>query len=114
MEIHGCDIVVKTNIPIADNLIRMLIQDHWSEMVYEIDERPEATDLFVYKNEQAKNIWNEEGSSEENDKDMIYVILDKQSTQITFVIDDHKKNKYIVDDIIQFISNCENRYTKQD
>nr|NIQ16384.1 hypothetical protein [Candidatus Dadabacteria bacterium] len=102
MEIHGSDFVVRSNIPIADNLIRFLIQDHWPKMVYEIDERPDATDMFVYRDEKAKEAWDGEGHSEENDEGMIYVIFDKTATEITLVIDDYKKNQHIVDDITEF------------
>ena len=104
MEIHGCDIVVDTRIPIADSLIRILIQDHWPEMVYEIDE---GADFFIYKNEEVKKSWDIDYTTE-NDADMIYVLFRKDFKEITFVIDDDKKNKYIVDDVIAFIRRCEN------
>ena len=107
MEMHGSDILIESKIPIADNLIRILIQDHWPKMVYEIDERPDVIDLFVYKDEKAKKAWDEEGWTKENDTTMIYVILDKQSTEINFTIDDHKKNRYIISDVIQFIRNID-------
>lgn len=107
MEIHGSDIIIKSNIPIADSLIRLLIQDHWPQMTYEIDEREDAVDMLVYKDEEAKKAWDEEGWSKENDTTMIYVIFDKPSTEISITIDDHRKNKYIVEDMIQFIRNID-------
>lgn len=113
MEIHGSDIHIESKIPIADNLIRLLIQDHWPQMVYEINERDDTIDLFVYKNEEAKKAWDEEGWSKENDTTMIYVILESKGTQISVTIDDHKKNRHIVEDIIQFIRSVDGN-TKQD
>lgn len=106
MEIHGNDISIKSKIPIADNLIRLLIQDHWPDMVYEIDERPNATDMFVYFDEEAKEAWNIEGWSEKNDLTMIYIIFAENATKISFTFDDNKKNKPIIDDLLQFIRNC--------
>lgn len=108
MEIKGSDIVIKSNIPIADSLIRLLIQDHWPQMVYEIDEREDAIDMFVYNNEESKKAWDEEGWSKENDTTMIYVIFNKPATEINIIIDDYRKNKYIVEDIVQFIRKCDN------
>lgn len=113
MEIHGSDTLIKSSIPIADNLIRILIQDHWPQMVYEIDERDDAIDLFVYKNEEAKKAWDEDGWSKENDTTMIYIIFELKSTQISVTIDDHKKNRHIVEDIIQFIRSVDGN-AKQD
>lgn len=107
MEIHGSDIVINSDIPIADSLMRLLIQDHWPQMVYEIDGRDDAVDMLVYKNEEAKKAWDEEGWSKENDTTMIYIIFDKSSTEISLTIDDHKKNIHIVEDIVQFIRSCD-------
>lgn len=104
MEIHGSDTVIKSNIPIADNLIRLLVADHWPEMVYEImTDRVGCTDLFLYKNKEALKAWDEEGWSEINDETMIYVIIAKDYKEISITIDDDRKNQFIVEDIIQFV-----------
>lgn len=108
MEIHGCDIVIESNLVIGDSLIRLLIQDHWPKMVYEIDEMSTGIDMLVYKDEDAKKKWDEVGWSEENDITMIGVIFRPDLKHITFVIDDNKKNKFIIDDIEQFIKRCDN------
>jgi hypothetical protein len=108
MEIHGSDTVIKSNIPIADNLIRLLVQDHWPQMVYEIMTCDDGSiDLFLYKDEAAKNAWDVEGWSEANDETMIYVIIAKESKEIILTIDDDCKNQFIVDDIAQFIKKCD-------
>ena len=107
MEIHGSDTIIKSTTPIADNLIRIIIQDHWPKMVYEIDERDDVVDMFVYKDEEAKKSWDEEGWTKENDTNMIYVILEAKGTQINITIDDYGKNKHIVEDIVQFIRNID-------
>jgi len=108
MEIHGSDITINSNIPIADSLIRVLVQDHWPQMIYEImTDRMGCIDLFLYKDEAAKNAWDEEGWSETNDETMIYVIIAKESKEISFTIDDERKNQFIVEDIIQFIKRCD-------
>lgn len=114
MEIHGSDTLIKSSIPIADNLIRVLVQDHWPNMVYEImTDRVGNVDLFLYKDEAAKNAWDEEGWSEINDETMIYVIFAKESKEISVTIDDDARNRYIVEDIVQFIRNIDGN-TKQD
>jgi hypothetical protein len=114
MEIHGSDTIINSNIPIADNLIRLLVQDHWPQMVYEImNDRVGNVDLFLYKDEAALKAWDEEGWSETNDETMIYVILSKDAKEISVTIDDDAKNGYIVEDIIQFIRNIDGN-TKQD
>jgi len=112
MEIHGSDIIINSNLPIADSLIRLLVQDHWPNMVYEIDERPDGVDMFVYKDEAAKKAWDEEGWSEENDTRMIYFIFDPGYKVVSATIDDYKTNEYIVKDIVQFIRKCDNGNTK--
>lgn len=104
MEIHGSDTVITSNISIAENLIRLLVEDHWPQMVHELMTCPDGTiDLFLYKNEDAKKAWDEEGWSEANDETMIYVILAKDAKEISITIDDDRANQLIVDDIVQFI-----------
>ncbi len=114
MEIHGSDTVITSNIPIAENLIRLLVEDHWPQMVHELMVCPDGTiDLFLYKDEEAKKAWDEEGWSETNDETMIYVILAKESKEISITIDDEQKNQFIVEDIAQFIRKIDGN-TKQD
>jgi hypothetical protein len=103
MEIHGSDTVITSNIPIAENLIRLLVEDHWPQMVHELMTHEGVIDLFLYKDEAAKKAWDEEGWSETNDETMIYVILAKDAKEISITIDDDQKNQFIVEDIIQFI-----------
>jgi hypothetical protein len=106
MEIHGCDTVITSNIPIAENLIRLLVQDHWPKMVHELDERDGVIDLFMYENEAAKKAWDDEGWSETNDADMIYAILAKECKEITIVIDDNRKNQFILEEIPNKLDAC--------
>jgi len=113
MEIHGSDTLLTSSIPIAENLIRLLVQDHWPNMVHELFSSNGSIDLFLYKDEAAKIAWDEEGWSEANDETMIYVILDKDSKEISITIDDDRKNNHIVEDIVQFIRKCDGN-TKQD
>jgi len=108
MEIHGSDTVIESKISIADNLIRLLVTDHWPKMVYEVMKCPDGSvDLFLYKDEAALKAWDEEGWSEANDETMIYVILAKDSKEVSITIDDDRKNQFIVDDIAQFIRNID-------
>jgi hypothetical protein len=115
MEIHGSDFLIKSSIPIADSLIRFLVKDHWPSMVYEIMscDNDGSIDLFLYRDEAALKAWDEEGWSDENDETMIYVILAKESKEISITIDDDSNNKYIVEDIAQFIRKIDGN-TKQD
>ncbi len=103
MEIGGCDIVVDFKIPVAPNLVKLIIQDHWPAMVVEIDENE---DFFAYENQEAKNVWDND-FDESYDAKMIYVLFRDDFKEVSFVIDSNKKIKYIVDDIIQFIRKCE-------
>lgn len=108
MDIHGSDTVINSNIPVAENLIRLLVQDHWPQMVHELMACPDGTiDLFLYKDEASRLAWDEEGWTEENDETMIYVILSKESKEVSITIDDDAKNQFIVDDIVQFIKRCD-------
>ena len=114
MEIHGCDTVIKSNIPVADNLIRLIVQDHWPRMVYEIMTCDDGTtDLFLYKDDTAQRAWDIEGWSDANDKTMIYVIISADSKELSLTIDDERKNQFIVDDLTQFIQRCDGN-TQQD
>ena len=108
MDIHVSDIIIKSDLPVADNLVRILIQDHWPHMIYEIDERTDGVDMFVYKNEEAKRKWDADGWKEENDTTMITVLFSVDLKEVSFTIDDNEINKYIVDDICQFIKGCNN------
>ncbi len=108
MEIHGSDTLIVSNIPIAENLIRLLVEDHWPKMVHELMNCPDGSiDLFLYKDETAKNAWDKEGWSESNDETMIYIIFAKDAKEISITIDDDRKNNFIVEDIKQFIRNID-------
>lgn len=104
MEIGGCDIIIESKIPIAPNLVQLIIQDHWPKMVVELDE---GDDFFAYKDELAKIAWDAQLADCCYDADMIYVLFREDHKQVTFVIDGDKKLQYIIDDITQFIRNCE-------
>ncbi len=111
MEIHGCDICVKwETVPLNPSLVEILIEDHWPNMVTELDSAlPDQVWLFVYKDANAKKAWDEDIPDDCGGTDMISVIWDKDNlNEVWFVVDDNKINKYIVDDIQQFIRKCEN------
>jgi hypothetical protein len=113
MEIHGCDVCVKSEkIPLNTSLVEILVEDHWPEMVTELDTSDTAQLwLFLYKDQTAKNLWDE--NIEHGDgTDMISAIWTySKPNEVWFVIDDNKANKYIIDDIEQFIRNCEHGNT---
>ena len=100
MEIHGCDICVKCDKSLTPSLVELIVKNHWPNMVTELDcALPDQTWLFLYKNQNAKNIW-DEGVAVDDDADMIIAIWTKDITnEVWFVIDDNKILQYIVDDI---------------
>jgi hypothetical protein len=100
MEIHGCDIFFENvNKEITEDLVVPVIKKYWPDVVYEKQIEDDVVHLFIHPNKEAEKAWDDEGWSEENDTTLIYVIWDAVKHQITFVIDDNKTNRYIVDDI---------------
>lgn len=97
MEIHGSDILFENvKIPISEDLVIPVIKSHWPELVYESMMEEGILHLFMHPNQAAEESWNEDGWSEENDLTLIYMIWDNSKSQLTFVIDDNKKNINIV------------------
>jgi hypothetical protein len=100
MELHGSDLVFENvKVPISEDLVIPIIKTHWPELVYEAMMENGDLHLFMHPNQHAEESWDDEGWSEENDITLIYMIWDESKAELTFVIDDEKKNKYIVDDI---------------
>lgn len=96
--ISGSDIVIPTRSPIeiAEETVR-LIRREWHAMVIE-DAATGAViewvvpgfqtlpnEFFVYKNEEMKRLWDEEGACESNANTMFHII--QQANQLTIVVD---------------------------
>jgi hypothetical protein len=100
MEIHGCDIFFENvTCEITEDLVVPVIKKYWPDVVYEKQIEDGVVHLFIHPNHEAEKAWDDEGWSEENDTTLIYVIWNAVKHQLTFVIDDNKTNKFIVDDI---------------
>ena len=100
MEIHGCDLFFENiTCEVTEDLIIPVIKKYWPDVVYEKMFEDGVVHLFIHPNTEAEKAWNEEGWSEENDTTLIYIISNAAKHQCTFVIDDNKINKFIVDDI---------------
>lgn len=100
MEIHGSDIFFENvQCKITEDLVVTVIKKYWPDVVYEKQIEDGVVHLFIHPNQEAEKAWDDEGWSEDNDTTLIYVIWNEAKHSLTFVIDDNKKNKYIVDDI---------------
>lgn len=100
MDIHGSDIFFE-NVKafINEDVVVPIIKNYWPDLVYEAMVENGVLHLFIHPNQAAEEAWNEDGWSEENDTTLIYMIWNKIKCELTFVIDDFKKNKIIIDKV---------------
>lgn len=104
MEIHGSDFLIQGTPPDQRTVIR-IVREFWPDLVVENDddESVDDGDYFIYKNQQAKDIWDQVGWTETDDADMIYVLF--REDHMTVVIDDERRNMNIVEKIRGSVGN---------
>jgi hypothetical protein len=92
MEIGGADIIIDG--PRQDNQkVVSVVRGFWPDLVVE---ECDGTDIFIYKDQKAKDNW-DEGIGEDVDADMIYVL--PRENQTTVVIDGYRVLMPIADEI---------------
>ena len=84
--------MILKGIPPSKERVVETIKQFWPDAVVEDD----GDDYFIYKDEAAKRGWEDEGWSESNDADMIYVL---PRENVTVVIDDNKSLMHLVEAI---------------
>lgn len=96
MEIGGADIIIEGPRPDKQRVLDV-VKGFWPNMVVEDwvgDDEPD--DMFIYKDQKAKDNW-DEGIGEDSDADMIYYIPRENET--TVVIDGYRVLMPIADAI---------------
>lgn len=94
MEIGGYDIVIETLLSPseAEETILHIIRDYWPDLV---TERPDdglyEHEMFIYKDQAAKDSWDDDGGTDDNLTTMIMTIIDENHHQVTVVHDNNWK-----------------------
>lgn len=101
--IGGYDIILQLAEPHSplylSGAICSLVSKTWPEFMVEPD--IDSEDIFLYKNMAARESWDKNGLTEENESDMLYVLYNDDRIQFTIVVGDKHKGDVakIVDDI---------------
>ena len=99
MDIGGKDIVFEGtfNLSTAENIVE-IFYILWPNAVVETETDNEDSvefpiEWFIYKDQAAKDSWDEDGRSEENHDKMVYLIVSEHT--VTFVLEGDEAEKFV-------------------